>query len=104
MNTNIQYLIEHKSQYPQKTQFQHKNARHGHIMDPIFFITFSNRRIRHMYNILKYEDDSLKTVGGIVFTDAAAAAAGYRKQATVTLTKAICLPTVSGSHNLITIA
>ena len=65
-------------------------------MDPIFFITFSNRRIRHMYNILKYEDDSSKTVGPIVFTDAAADAdaadAGYRKQATVTLTKAICLP------------
>ena len=99
MNTNIQYLIEHKSQYPQKTQFQHKNARHGHIMDPIFFITFSNRSIRHLYDILKYEYDSSKTVAGIALTDANAAAAGYRKQATVTLTKAICLPTVSGSHN-----
>ena len=101
MNTNIQYLIEHKSQYPRKTQFQHKNARHGHIMDPIFFITFSNRGIRHLYDILKYEDDSSKTVAGILLTDtnAVAAAAGYRKQATVTLMKAICLPTVSGSHN-----
>ena len=80
-------------------QKQHKNSRHGYIMDAIFTIITSIRAVMDIYHILRDELPSSICLAWSAFTDAnsdaaavavaVAAAAGYTKRATENGGKAI---------------